>query len=63
MTPFVLAFLLARHIPYHWVMSCQRFHEVTIEIMMDDKLDYRAKRQLIWHFRQKVEEKCSDVLI
>jgi len=44
-------------------MSCQRFYEVSIEIMMDDKLDSRAKQLLLRKFRSKVEERCDGVFI
>jgi ribosomal protein L31 len=63
MTAILLALTLAHHNPYHWTMSCKRFHEVSIEIMMDKHLDYRAKQHLIKKFRGKVEEQCDSVLI
>ncbi len=63
MTAILLALTLAHHNPYHWTMSCKRFHEVSIEIMMDKHLDYRARQQLIRKFRSKVEERCDGVLI
>jgi hypothetical protein len=63
MTAILLALTLAHHNPYHWTMSCQRFYEVSIEIMMDDKLDSRSKQLLLRKFRSKVEERCDGVLI
>jgi len=63
MTTILLALTLATHSPYHWTMTCARFHESSIEIMRDDNLDYRAKRQLIQYFRGKVEERCDSILI
>jgi hypothetical protein len=42
MISFLLATMLASHNPYHWTITCQRFHELRNQIMLDQKLDYRA---------------------
>jgi hypothetical protein len=63
MTSLILALTLASHNPYHWTMSCKRFQEVTMEIMMDKNLDYQARQMLIRKFRGKVEEKCDNTFI
>jgi hypothetical protein len=63
MTALLLAFTLASHNPYHWTMTCKRFHEASREVMMDKNLDYRAKQQILRLFRSKVEERCDDVFI
>jgi hypothetical protein len=63
MTAILLALTLANHNPYHWTMSCKRFHEISIEIMMDKHLDHKSKQQLLRKFRGKVEENCDSILI
>jgi hypothetical protein len=63
MTSFLLALSLASHNPYHWEMSCARWHEITLEIMMDNKLDYNSKRNLIRKFRTKVRGECDGTFI
>jgi hypothetical protein len=63
MTALLLALNLATHNPYHWHMSCARWQEVRVKVMMDPNLDYRTKLNIIRHFRTKVTEKCDSVLI
>lgn len=63
MTAILLSLSLAHHNPYHWTMSCQRYHEASIEIMLDEHLDYRAKQLLLRKFRSKVEENCDGTFI
>ena len=62
MLEFLLAFVLTHHnegSPYGWHMSCERFLQRRIEILMDDNLDYRSQRNLIGYLRTKVEEECG----
>ena len=62
MLELLLAFVLAHHnegSPYGWHMSCERFLQRRIEILMDDNLDYRSQRNLIGYLRTKVEEECN----
>ena len=59
----LLALTLAHHNdanPYGWHMSCERFLQKRIEILMDDNLDRRSKYNLIGYFRSKVEGECSN---
>jgi hypothetical protein len=63
MTAILLALTLAHHNPYHWTMTCKRFHEASNEVMMDKNLDYRAKQQIIRLFKSKVEEPCDGIFI
>jgi hypothetical protein len=63
MTALLLALSLATQTPYNWTMSCARWHEVRIGVMMDPNLDYRARSYIIRHLRTKVKERCDDVLI
>ncbi len=63
MTALLLALSLATQTPYNWTMSCARWHEVRIRVMMDPNLDYRARSYIIRHLRTKVRERCDDVLI
>ena len=65
MLELLLAFVLAHHnegSPYGWHMSCERFLQRRIEILMDDNLDYRSQRNLIGYLRTKVEEECYGTL-
>ena len=62
MLELLLAFVLTHHnegSPYGWHMSCERFQQRRIEILMDDNLDYRSQRNLIGYLRTKVEEDCN----
>jgi len=66
MLALLLALNLAHHDdgnPYGWHMSCERFLQKRVEILMDDNLDRRTKYNLIGYFRTKVEGKCDSVLI
>ena len=63
MTALLLAFTLANHNPYHWTITCKRFHEARHEVMMDENLDYRAKQQIIRLFKSKVKEPCDGYFI
>jgi hypothetical protein len=63
MIALLLALNLANHSPYHWTMTCARWQEARIKIMMDPNLDYRSKLQVINYLRSKVQEKCDSVLI
>ena len=59
----LLALTLAHHDdgnPYGWHMSCERFLQQRIEILMDDNLDRRSKYNLIGYFRSKVEGQCDN---
>ena len=65
MLELLLAFVLAHHndgSPYGWHMSCERFLQRRIEILMDDNLDYRSQRNLIGYLKTKVEEECNTTL-
>lgn len=58
----LLALLLAHGAPdspYHWHMSCTRWHEKTQEILADPHLDEPNKRFLIRYFRSKVDGSCD----
>ena len=48
--------------PYDWHMSCERWMEKKIEILIDDNLDARNKRLLIDYFRSKVDSECYDTM-
>ena len=48
--------------PYGWHMSCERFLEKRVEILMDDNLDRRAKYNLIGYFKSKVPGECNSIL-
>ena len=57
MLAVLLALTLAHHDdgnPYGWHMTCERFLEKRIEILMDDNLDRRSKYNLISYFRSKI---------
>jgi len=61
----LLALTLAHHAddnPYGWHMSCERFLQKRIEILMDDNLDRRSKYNLIGYFKSKVEGRCEGTL-
>ena len=60
----LLALTLASHdaSPYGWHMTCERFLQKRIEILMDDNLDRRSKYNLIGYFKSKVDGQCNDVL-
>jgi hypothetical protein len=63
MISVLLALTLAHHNdsnPYGWHMSCERFLQKRIEILMDDNLDRRSKYNLISYFRSKVEGQCDN---
>ena len=65
MLEFLIAFVLTHHneaSPYGWHMSCERFLQRRIEILMDDNLDYRSQRNLIGYLRTKVEGECNGTL-
>ena len=65
MLEFLIAFVLVHHNegnPYGWHMSCERFLQRRIEILMDDNLDYRSKRNLIGYLKTKVEGECDAIL-
>ena len=65
MLELLLAFVLTHHnegSPYGWHMSCERFQQRRIEILMDDNLDYRSKRDLIGYLRTKVKKECKGTL-
>jgi len=65
MISFVLIVILnASHSdsPYDWHMSCERWMEKKIEILIDDNLDARNKQMLIDYFRGKVAEECYDTM-
>ena len=66
MLSMLLALTLAHHDdsnPYGWHMSCERFLEQRIEILMDDNLDRRSKYNLLGYLRTKVEGQCNDMLV
>ena len=66
MLSILLALTLAHHDdsnPYGWHMSCERFLEQRIEILMDDNLDRRSKYNLLGYLRTKVEGQCNDMLV
>ena len=66
MLSMLLALTLAHHDdsnPYGWHMSCERFLEQRIEILMDDNPDRRSKYNLLGYLRTKVEGQCNDMLV
>ena len=66
MLSLLLAFTLAHHADgtsYGWHMSCERFLQRRVEILMDDNLDHRSKYNLIGYLKSKVEGKCDGMLI
>ena len=66
MLSMLLALTLAHHDdsnPYGWHMSCERFLEQRIEILMDDNLDRRSKYNLLGYLRTKVEGQCNDMIV
>ena len=65
MLSLILALTLAHHDdanPYGWHMTCERFLEKRVEILMDDNLDRRAKYNLIGYFKSKVPGECNSIL-
>ena len=66
MLSILLALTLAHHndgSPYGWHMSCERFLQRRIEILMDDNLDRRSKYNLLGYLRSKVEGQCEQMLV
>jgi hypothetical protein len=66
MLSILLAFTLAHHndsSPYGWHMSCERYLQQRIEILMDDNLDTRSKYNLIGYLRSKVKGECNEMLV
>jgi hypothetical protein len=66
MLSILLALTLVHHAddsPYGWHMSCERFLERRVEILMDDNLDRRSKYNLLGYLRSKVEGQCEDMLV
>ena len=66
MISVLLALTLAHHAdgtPYGWHMSCERFLQKRVEILMDDNLDRRTKYNLIGYLRSKVEGQCDQMLV
>jgi len=66
MFSILLALTLAHHDdanPYGWHMSCERFLQRRIEILMDDNLDRRSKYNLLGYLKSKVEGQCDQMLI
>ena len=62
----LLAMTLAHHDdgnPYGWHMTCERFLQKRVEILMDDNLDRRSKYNLLGYLRTKVEGHCTDMLV
>ena len=65
MLSILLAFTLAHHNdanPYGWHMSCERFLQRRIEILMDGNLDRRSKYNLLGYLKSKVEGECESIL-
>jgi hypothetical protein len=44
-------------------MSCERFLQQRIEILMDDNLDRRSKYNLLGYLKSKVEGQCTEILV
>ena len=65
MVTLLLALTLAHHdpSPYGWHMSCERFLQRRVEILMDDNLDRRTKYNLIGYLKSKVEGQCDSMLV
>ena len=66
MISVLLALTLAHHAddtPYGWHMSCERFLQRRVEILMDDNLDRRTKYNLIGYLKSKVEGQCDQMLV
>jgi len=66
MLSILLALTLAHHndgSPYGWHMSCERFLQRRVEILMDDNLDRRSKYNLLGYLRSKVEGQCEQMLV
>jgi hypothetical protein len=63
MISFLMATMLASHNPYHWTITCSRFHELRNEIMMNPKLDQRSRNYLINLFKRKVDGPCSGTFV
>ena len=59
----LLVALLISNNPYAWEMSCERWHDSTKEILMDENLPYWEKNRLIRYFRSKVIEPCPDLTL
>lgn len=58
----LLALTLSSHnegSPYGWHISCERFLQRRVEILMDDNLDRRTKYNLIGYLRSKVDGSCG----
>jgi hypothetical protein len=63
MISFLIATMLASHNPYHWTITCARYHELRNEIMLDKNLDYRSRNYLINLFRRKVDGPCDGTFV
>ena len=66
MLALLLAFTLASHnneSPYGWHMTCERFLQRRVEILMDDNLDTKTKYNLIGYLESKVEGGCNSMLM
>ena len=48
--------------PYDWHMSCERWMEKKIEILLDNNIDDYSKRSLINYFHSKVDGECYDTM-
>ncbi len=59
----LLMALLVSNNPYAWEMSCERWHDSTKEILMDENLPFWEKDRLIRYFRSKVVEPCPDLTL
>jgi len=62
----LLALTLAHHndtSPYGWHLSCERFLQKRIEILLDNNLDQRSKYNLIGYLSTKVVGQCNGELV
>jgi hypothetical protein len=64
MLSLALALWLSHHGdgPYDWHMTCDRFVEKRLEIILDDNFTTRQKQRLIDYFRSKVPGHCDQLL-
>jgi len=64
MISLILVAWLSHHsdAPYDWHMTCSRFVEKRIEIILDPHFTQHERRMLIDYFRTKVDGQCDQLL-
>ena len=63
MISFLMAAMLASHNPYHWTITCARYHELRNEIMMNPNLDHDSRKYLIELFKLQIDGPCDGTFV